>query len=167
MISSVISQILAFDFSKFEFEHFIHAIEQLHGRQILFIPWEMPPNLYGAWISNTAAPIEFIFFNTRISPILQTHTKLHEIGHLVHNHPTLRVSPEKLKEMLQEENLQTFQNALKRSRENEGKEVLEREAENFARGIVANVITQASLDHLHRPLSKKLTHEFLKELGLV
>ena len=83
--------------------------------------------MYRAWISNKVAPLEHVFFNTQISPILQTHTKLHEIGHLIHNHPTLRVSPEQLKEMLLEKNLETLQKALARSRENKGKEKFERQ----------------------------------------
>ena len=49
---------LDFDFSQFTMDSFVDWIERSRGRKIRFIHWEMPPGMFGVWMSDADEPIE-------------------------------------------------------------------------------------------------------------
>ena len=83
---------LDYDFSRFTLDGFARWLAKRRGRPIVFVPWEMPPNLSGAWVASDGQ--DYIFFDQDTQPIHQTHIKLHEMAHMLCDHPTLRVEPE-------------------------------------------------------------------------
>lgn len=83
---------LDFDFADFEMERFVAHIENLKGRKIHFAPWKLPIGMYGAWISVSDRPEEFVFFDQGMPPLHQVHTQLHELAHIINDHPTERMS---------------------------------------------------------------------------
>ena len=83
---------LDYDFSRFTLDGFARWLAKRRGRPIVFVPWEMPPNLSGAWVASDGQ--DYIFFDQDTQPIHQTHIKLHEMAHILCDHPTVRVEPE-------------------------------------------------------------------------
>ena len=83
---------LDYDFSRFTLDGFVHWLAKRRGWPIVFVPWEMPPNLSGAWVASDGQ--DYIFFDQDTQPIHQTHIKLHEMAHMLCDHPTVRVEHE-------------------------------------------------------------------------
>ena len=59
-------QELDFDFTEFTMDRFIAWIQEHTGREIRFVPWEMPPGLFGVWMSDADEPVEHIFIDNAI-----------------------------------------------------------------------------------------------------
>jgi hypothetical protein len=76
-------------------------LETQTRRRIHLLPINLPPGLYGAWISDQESPNEYIFYNAAVPALLQTHIQLHELSHLICQHPTLQVTGAALEETLQ------------------------------------------------------------------
>ena len=83
---------LDYDFSRFTLDGFARWLAKRRGRPIVFVPWEMPPNLSGAWVASDGQ--DYIFFDQDTQPIHQMHIKLHEMAHMLCDHPTVRVESE-------------------------------------------------------------------------
>jgi len=83
---------LDYDFSRFTLDGFARWLAKRRGQPIVFVPWEMPPSLFGAWIASDGR--DYIFFDRDTQPIHQTHIKLHEMAHILCDHPTARVESE-------------------------------------------------------------------------
>lgn len=99
---------LGFDFAHFTFEQFVSHVETLRNRQIIFIEWPMPVGYFGAWVSSLDQGVEYVFYNKNIPPLLQVHTKLHELGHIICGHHTLAVSRTEIKGLLQQGDMTFF-----------------------------------------------------------
>jgi len=76
---------LDYDFSRFTLDGFARWLAKRRGQPIVFVPWEMPPSLFGAWIASDGR--DYIFFDRDTQPIHQTHIKLHEMAHMLCDHP--------------------------------------------------------------------------------
>lgn len=87
---------LAFDFSAYSLDALIKHLEQRRGRRIRLIGLALPPGEYGCWLTSADLPLEFIFFSSSLSPLQREHTLLHELGHLIFEHPTRAVSQAEL-----------------------------------------------------------------------
>jgi hypothetical protein len=83
---------LDYDFGRFTLDGFARWLARRRGREIVFVPWAMPPNLSGAWVAGDGR--DDIFFDQDTQPIHQTHIKLHEMAHILCDHPTVQVEPE-------------------------------------------------------------------------
>jgi len=91
---------LNFDFNDFTMERFVAHIQQLKSREIHFVGWQMPLGMYGAWISDAEEPREFVFFDKTLPPLQKIHTQLHELAHIISDHPTKRLSRIEMEDIL-------------------------------------------------------------------
>ncbi|MDD5369135.1 MAG: hypothetical protein PHQ40_08620 [Anaerolineaceae bacterium] len=157
---------LDYNFAAFTIEAFIHHVEKYKNRDIITIPWDMPPSLFGAWISDGEKPLEYIFYRKDIPPIHQIHTQLHELAHLLLGHPTLQVNRETMQDWISLRGEIPFRE-LARLRSSDQLD-REKEAEVLASLIQEQVIRHALLDRLTQGFS---TNEqiavSLQSLGLV
>jgi len=87
---------LGYDFRDFSLDNFVSWVEAYLDRKILFFPWQMPPGLFGAWLSDGEQPAEYIFYRSNSETIHQIHIQLHELAHILLGHPTLRITKETL-----------------------------------------------------------------------
>ena len=156
---------LQYDFRTFTIGDFISYISQTRQREIITIPWRMPPALFGAWLSDADEPKEYIFYRENVPVIHQIHIQLHELSHLLLGHPTLQINKTTIAKVLEGEALLPFAD-LPRLRSPQ-KDDLELQAETLAGQIQKEVIQKASLDRLVNDLSSevKLAH-FLQTMGL-
>ena len=83
---------LQYDFRDFTIEHFINWVGELKGRRIFSFPLKMPAGLFGAWLSDGEEPNEYIFYRANVPPMYQIHIQLHELAHILLEHPTLRIT---------------------------------------------------------------------------
>jgi Zn-dependent peptidase ImmA (M78 family) len=136
-----------FDFSQFTMDSFTTWVQQQVGRKIRFVLWEMPPGMFGVWLSDAEEPVEYVFIDKNVSPLHQAHIQLHELGHIVCGHPTMRLTKTQMSDLLTqaEQEPSILKTALLRS---PAKEELEQEAETFAALIQHQVISHERLQQL-------------------
>lgn len=91
---------LDFDFSEFTMDRFAAWVQERHGREIRFTPWEMPPGLFGVWMSDADEPVEHVFIDRDAPPLQAVHTQLHELGHILCGHPTARLTRTEMADLL-------------------------------------------------------------------
>jgi hypothetical protein len=91
---------LNFDFNDFTMERFVVQIQRIKNREILFVGWPMPPGMYGAWISDVEEPREFVFYDRTLPPLQKIHTQLHEVAHIISDHPTKRLGRAEMEDIL-------------------------------------------------------------------
>jgi len=89
---------LDYDFSGFTMEGLICWLEDRRGRKILFVPWSMPPTLFGAWL--VGEDCDYVFYESDTLPIHQAHIQLHEIAHILCGHPTLKIGSQQAQILL-------------------------------------------------------------------
>lgn len=158
---------LDFDFSQFTMDSFVDWIERRSGRKINFIQWEMPPGMFGVWMSDADEPFEHVFIDKNVPPMHQVHIQLHELSHIICAHPTARLSRDEMGSLLLKavEDPGVLNEALLRA---PAKKELEEEAEIMAALIQHQVIKHECLQQLGVAASSNegvLDH--LHSLGLV
>jgi hypothetical protein len=156
---------LHYDFNTFTIKGFISFVGETKGREIITIPWGMPPTLFGAWMSDDEAPREYIFYRDNLPTMHQIHIQLHEVSHFLLGHLTLHINRKIIAEVLERKTSLPIGD-LTRLRSSDKTE-LEVQAETLAAIIQKEVIKNSRLDRLVRDVSPetKLAH-FLKTLGL-
>ncbi len=156
---------LQFDFSSFTIESFIQCIGEAKGRQIITIPWDMPPTLFGAWISDEEEPNEYIFYRRNVPVIHQIHIQLHELSHFLFGHPTLQINRKLIAEVVAGTAFLPF-TELPQLRSPKRADV-ETAAETLANLIQERAIRNSRLDELTHALSsdERLVN-FVKTMGL-
>ena len=156
---------LDFDFQAFDIEKFISWIGVLKGREILTIPWDMPRNLFGAWMSDGEEPKEYVFYRNNVPRIHQIHIQLHELAHLLFDHPTLKIDRKLIEEVMRGQAELPFDDlVLLRSPKSTE---FETEAETLASLIQEQVIRHSQLLRLTQDISSdEKIAGFLKDLGL-
>jgi len=156
---------LQYDFHTFTIEGFVSFVGKITRREIITIPWSMPPTLFGAWMSDDEEPREYIFYRDNVPLIHQIHIQLHELSHFLLGHPTLQINRKKIMEVLEQKSSFPFGDLPRlRSSDNTGLEI---QAETLAALIQKQVIQNSSLDQLINNLSSesKLAN-FLNTMGL-
>lgn len=158
---------LDFDFSQFTMNSFVDWIERRSGRKINFIQWEMPPGMFGVWMSDADEPFEHVFIDKNVPPMHQVHIQLHELSHIICAHPTARLSRDEMGALLLKavEDPGVLNAVLLRA---PAKKELEEEAEIMAALIQHQVIKHERLQQLGVAASSNegvLDH--LHSLGLV
>ena len=81
---------LGYDFARFTIDDFAAYLSRRRGREIVMVPFSLPPNLYGAWLASVS--IDYIFFDATAPEIHASYIKLHEFSHMLLGHDTLEVS---------------------------------------------------------------------------
>jgi hypothetical protein len=76
---------IAYDFEQFSLDDFVVHIQEIRGRNILLIPYPFAPEITGLWIPRKS--IDFIFYKSNTHMIYQTHIILHELAHMLLDHP--------------------------------------------------------------------------------
>ncbi|MBL8080440.1 MAG: hypothetical protein JNM55_20890 [Anaerolineales bacterium] len=156
---------LRYDFHTFSIDRFITHVGEIKKREIISIPWTMPPTLFGAWMSDDEEPKEYIFYRDNVPLIHQVHIQLHELSHFLLGHVTLHINRKKIANVLKKNTPLPF-TELPRLRSSDKSE-LEVQAETLAALIQKQVIKHSNLDQLASDLSSetKLAN-FLKTMGL-
>jgi hypothetical protein len=161
---------LDYDFNHFTLENFIKHIETQIERRILFIEWPMPPYMSGVWISHATEPVEFVFVDRNLSGMLLAHVKLHELAHIVFNHDTLQVTPDRIPQVLtslqrgEDQAVQAIVRSVLRRSIYVSQE--EQAAEMWASVILERVASSSRLNELKQASSQAQTRRFLREVGL-
>lgn len=148
---------LGYDYKTFSMEGFVKHVETLKQRKFRFIDWDLPPQLFGLWISDANKSFEYIFLAKNLPPILRTHVQLHEISHFLCGHSTLKF-----------DRRTSIAELLPLFRSNLYTNEMEVEAETLA-AIIQERVFRHSLGHeLSISVSSRpTTAEFLKAMGLV
>ena len=156
---------LQYDFRAFSIRGLISHISEIKGREIITIPWVMPATIFGAWMSDDEEPKEYIFYREDVPVIHQVHIQLHELSHLLLEHPTLHINRTKIADVFEEKAFLPFADLL-RLRSPQQTEY-ETQAEALATLIQERVIQNSNMDQLLNDLSseEKLVN-FLKTMGL-
>jgi hypothetical protein len=149
---------LGYEFRQFSIDHFAQWVGDRIGREILRVPWEMPPGLFGAWISDADDAFEYIFYDRSAPPLLQVHIQLHELAHILLGHTTLFLTKDEMEAKIRQWAWMLFPEqdcVLLRSIHSIEQDV---EAETFAALIQEEVIRSVSLRQLTTTVS---SHESL------
>ncbi|NKQ35712.1 MAG: hypothetical protein HF973_08870 [Chloroflexi bacterium] len=158
---------LNFDFNGFTMERFVAHIQRIKNREILFVGWPMPPNMYGAWISDAEEPREFVFYDETLPPLQKIHTQLHELAHIISDHPTKRLSRAEMEDILRRARQEPdiLQEVLLRAPDTAQ---YEDEAETLAALIQKQVIRHQRLQQLTVTVSSDAdVVDHFKALGLI
>lgn len=147
-------QELDYDFTDFNIDHFMMYVQHLRQRKIISQPYPFSAGISGLWLETRS--VDFIFFQSRTHPIHQTHIRLHEVAHMLLDHPrkpiTQLLPPEMLKELAQSDNRWCEMKGQLRSRViNRRSDVYEEEAEYFVELIQGQVVKADRLQELTRP----------------
>ncbi len=108
---------LDFDCQPFTVKRFATWLGDRRGRKFFFFGIPMPTAWHGAWLTDGEFPHEYIFYNSSLSLPDQERVQLHEIGHYLCGHTTLKVTGELLHTLLHAQPLlvSLWQQALVRS----------------------------------------------------
>lgn len=80
---------IEYDFNQFSLDGFIKHLEVSRKRTIVQVSYEFNPGLTGLWIPAETA--DYIFYTRLTHPIHQVHIILHEVAHMVLEHPCKRI----------------------------------------------------------------------------
>jgi len=92
---------LDYDYSAFTLPHFTDHAAGFVRKEILLISHELEKTLSGIWVRKQTA--HYVFYNNQLHSILQFHTILHEIAHIVLGH-----TPKPLDHYLNEDILRKY-----------------------------------------------------------
>ena len=162
---------LQYDFRDFTIEHFIKWIGELKGRRIFSFPLKMPAGLFGAWLSDGEEPNEYIFYRANVPSMYQIHIQLHELAHILLEHPTLRITRKLLAAALSGQGELPF-NELARLRSTvkpeDSRSIREVESEILASVIQEQIIRHSQLEQLTGGISSDQNiANYLKDLGMI
>jgi hypothetical protein len=157
---------LDYDFSRFTMDDFIDWVQAYKGRRISFIPWDMPPGMFGVWMSDADEAVEHVFIDKNTPPLHKVHIQLHELGHIVCDHPTARLTKAEMQTLLLQavENPDILSEVLLRA---PAKKEMEQEAEMLAALIQHQVIAHKRMQQLSiAASSNESVIDHLESLGL-
>ena len=142
---------LGYDFQAFDLAHFIQHVETYRQRTIFVNPLPLQLELSAAWVRAETA--DYIFYNQDTHPVQQTHSILHEIAHILLEHPCHPLS-----DVLSPKLLNRLQNGVPHGRPRLADAQLraspeEREAEAFVLLIQQRLVNARRLSELTGPSS--------------
>lgn len=76
---------LNYDFRHFTLPHFIDHLIHLRRRDIILKAFPFDRDIYGLWLRAETA--DYVFYSRSTHQVHATHNILHELGHIVLNHP--------------------------------------------------------------------------------
>ncbi len=156
---------LQFDFATFTLDSFLHFVGETKGREIIATPWDMPPALFGLWISDGDEPKEYIFYHKNASIVHQIHIQLHEVSHFLFGHPTLKINRQFISEVIVGKASLPFAADLPQLRSPKRTD-FDTEAETLANLIQERVIQDSQLDRLiHDTSPEEKLANFLRKMS--
>lgn len=78
---------LDYDFEQFTLAGFTRWLERRRGRPIVFVEWDLPPDVPGIWVACEGC--DYIYYDADTIPIHHAHHRLHELGHILREHSGL------------------------------------------------------------------------------
>lgn len=136
---------LAYDFNHFVLKDFVRYTAVRRGKSIMIRRMPLDPDLFGVWIPTR--DVDYVFVNNTLHPTHQIHTVLHELAHILLDHPRRSVEqilPPVLLELLEVESAEgSYARTLLIEDTPE-----EQEAEDFVFQIQAKVIEANRLHEL-------------------
>jgi hypothetical protein len=79
----------SYDFRTFSLPSFVEWLEERRQRPLRLVPWSLPAPLFGAWLTSTAC--DYVFYEKQTAPLHQLHIQIHEMAHILCEHPTVDV----------------------------------------------------------------------------
>ncbi|MGB1249626.1 MAG: hypothetical protein ACPG8W_03270 [Candidatus Promineifilaceae bacterium] len=154
---------VGYNFGQFTIASFIDCLSQTMGRKIFAISCPMPENTFGAWLTDSELPLEYLIVDSGIAGQHAVHVQLHELGHMVLNHRTASVTPQLLQKVLNGKNYSALKHALHRraSRTDD-----EQEAELFAVIVQERLIAAARNSYLETSSSSDMFQQYFADLGV-
>ena len=154
-----------YNFSEFRLDEFTRWVADWRGRRIQFVPMNLPPGLFGAWIEGPK--VDFIFYDDDPPQTHITHIILHELSHILLGHQTAHVG-NVISDYLQSNNSAAasapeFVTGLLRTvQHNDEQEI---EAETLSALIQQRVIRQAGISALEHQGSAEGMRQFVRGMG--
>ncbi|TVR25295.1 MAG: hypothetical protein EA396_00155 [Anaerolineaceae bacterium] len=144
---------LDYDFTAFDIDHFIVYVQQLRQRPIISQSFPFSAGISGLWLE--MATVDFIIYQSRTHPIHQTHIRLHEVAHMLLDHPRQPIRDSLPAEMLRELTAagtpsQTMRGHLRMREVNRRCNAFEEEAEYFVELLQRRVVKADRLSELTR-----------------
>jgi hypothetical protein len=75
---------LEYDFEQFTVEGFARWLERRRGRPIVFVEWELPPDVPGIWVACDGR--DYVYYDADTMDVHHAHHRLHELGHILREH---------------------------------------------------------------------------------
>ena len=82
---------LDFNFASFSIEKLVPRVERFTGRRLHLAGRPLPQTVDGLWLTDPERGQDFVIFNNDLPPRRQLHAQLHEIAHILLDHPTATV----------------------------------------------------------------------------
>ena len=155
-----------FNFADFTLEKFIGRVESTRLHRVFTIPWELPPTVFGAWMTDGKNLSEYIFYRQDLSPFHRVHIQLHGLGHFLFGHPTLDLRAESVARLFTSGGELPLNELVCKSPSEAS--VREDEAEAFASLVQQQVIRNHQIERLAYGISsnEKIVG-YLTNLGLI
>ena len=155
---------LQYDFDAFALDHFVQYLEVRRGRSVIRVPYDFKPGLTGLWIPAETA--DYIFYTQFTHPIHQVHIILHEIAHMLLEHPCKRIDQILPAELVN--TLRISDKVLSRSSKQVSGDVEELEAESFVYLVQERIVVAKRLFYLTNGQSSiEGLNRFTDSLGLL
>jgi hypothetical protein len=90
---------LEYDFHKFELTNFVDHIARWVRKPIELVPFPFTAQIFGVWVP--APNQNYIFYNERVPYVHRVHIILHELAHILLNHPRHKLEDVLPPELLQ------------------------------------------------------------------
>lgn len=159
-----ILQGLHYNFTAFTLEDFLLAAGRAKGRILKAFACDLPTDVLGGWLTDDAAPMEYIFYKKDLPEIQQIHIQLHEVSHFLMGHETRRINRQALIQA-EDQGPALILGEILQLRSNIST-VLEVEAETLASLIQKQVIRHSNMGLLTQNKAPFVgLTDFLKDMG--
>jgi hypothetical protein len=113
---------LQYNFESFTIEGFVEWVARRRGRPIAFVPRALPSKVFGAWVKGEGVSVgalleivptavvfgadlqgdgvDVVFYEIDTPAVHRGHNQIHEIGHIICDHPTASVGAEQVEPLL-------------------------------------------------------------------
>lgn len=156
---------LDYDFSRFTIQHFVAHVAHLRSRDIISRGIPLARDLHAFWIRAETA--EYVFFNSHTHEVHRVHHVLHELGHMLLEHPLYDLAqflPPELADELRRIIAPRLMGHCRRWNFYDTPE--EREAELFVRQLQQEILLTGRFASLTHPdTSIDMLHRFTRSLG--
>ncbi|MEO1439203.1 MAG: hypothetical protein AAFV33_02300 [Chloroflexota bacterium] len=155
---------LNYDFQHFSVDHFVRHVETHTRREIILNRLSLDLRLSALWIRAETA--DYIFYNQNVHPVLQNHSILHELAHIVLKHPAHRVEDVLTPELVTQLHARPAKGRLRLAEPTHRQGVEEREAERFVVLIQRRVLEARRLEILKGPSTSNVAlREWVDGMG--
>jgi len=131
--------------SRFMFTEFVNSIQVYVSKEIIFWPWQFPPNITGACLDGDKTI--YIFYAEDATPIITILIKIHELIHIIHGNRDTQLHRQEemiLKEMILQTGIHYRSDVNNMIMRSVSSSRLEAEVEEMALAIVSQLLPERS-----------------------